>query len=605
MNFRCYTTLLHKAYHQMNGYNRLVRRNTTYYIRARIPNEIRDLVHKNEFIYSLKTHNYYEALEKVRKESYKVDCRINFLRALKMRIQNNELVLDDKDIDKLVLHHLKLVESTFENRYDDIASGSYDTTDLLINSPQHLETAKQQCSEQTQNPELKCVELYIKEYFEEIKNNRKTNYQTAKMISRLDEENIAIIKDYDQPADWVKNAKTALKGLDKYVKDKTADAINDEGWNHSMNPRIKRCLKQLDEEKQKTAQEGHKTSWRAVFKEFSQVKKNDNIDDSSIRENEVCLDTIFTILEKNYIEHITYDDCYNISTWIHNLPRRWQAHCKKKNLPQLVKEGNDKVKISKTTIKKYLQTFKEFLTFCRKRRIITENFRDDFIIPKRHDTISIEEFSKDELKAIFNPATYPNRHNIYHSARYWIPLIALYTGMRLNEICQLYCDDVKYENKIWYFQLTDERPDQHLKNKQSHRIVPIHPKLIEFGLIDYLKDTRKNKKERLFFKLEYSKKNHYAHQISTWFGRYLKEVQIKTRSKVFHSIRHLVKTYLRDCKVPLEYQNAICGWTGTDVGQKVYAGKVPLKNLYEEICKLDYPFLNENLEKIKEMNQTD
>lgn len=587
----------------MNGFNRLVKRNTTYYIRARIPDEIRDLTHRNEFMYSLSTHNYYEALEKVRKESYKVDCKINFLRALKMKIQNNELMLEDKDIDKLVIHHLRLIESTFENKYDDIANGDYDTNNLLINSPHHLERAKQECSAPNEMPELKCVELYIKEYFEEIKDKRTTNYQTAKMIGRLSEENIAIIKDYSKPAEWVKNTRTALKGLDKYVKDKTSEVVNDEGWNHSMNPRIKRCLKQLDEEKQKAAQSSTETPWRKVFKDFSQVKKNNNIDDSSINENEVCLDTIFTILEKKYVESINYDDCSNISNWIHQLPKRWQNHCKREQLAKIVKNGNDLVKISKTTIKKYLQTFKEFLTFCRKRRIIRDNFSDDFDMPQRFERIKIETFTKNELKTIFNPKTYPKRKNIYNSPRYWIPLIALYTGMRLNEICQLYCDDVKYENRVWYFQLTDERPDQHLKNKQSKRIVPIHPKLIEFGLIDYLRETRKDKKERLFYKLMYDKKNHYAHPISTWFGRYLKELHLKNRSKVFHSIRHTTKTFLRDCKIPLEYQNAICGWSGKDTGQKVYAGSVPVKILYEEICKLDYPFLNENLEKIKELNK--
>ena len=101
--------------------------------------------------------------------------------------------------------------------------------------------------------------------------------------------------------------------------DKTSDVVNDEGWNHSMNPRIKRCLKQLDEEKQKASQEEHKTSWKKVFKEFSRVKKNNNIDDNSIRENEVCLDTIFTILNKEYVESITGDDCFNISDWISDM----------------------------------------------------------------------------------------------------------------------------------------------------------------------------------------------------------------------------------------------------------------------------------------------
>lgn len=588
----------------MNGFNRLVRRKATYYIRARIPDDIRDIAHRNEFIYSLRTNNYYDALEKVRKESYKVDCKINFLRALKMKIENGKLLLDDADIDKLVIYHLRLIENTFENRYDDIANGNFNTDDLLINSPRHLEQAKRECKNPNETPELKCVELYIKDYLDEMKNKRDTHYKTSQLISRLDAENIAIIKDYAKPTEWVKNTKTALKGLDKYVMDKTSDVVNDEGWNHSMNPRIKRCLKQLDEEKQKASQEEHKTSWKKVFKEFSRVKKNNNIDDNSIRENEVCLDTIFTILNKEYVESITGDDCFNISDWIHNLPKRWHSHFKSKELGNAVKNGNDKVKISKTTVKKYLQTFKEFLKFCRKRHYITNNFNEDFEIPTRHEKIKVEEFTKEELKEIFNPDTYPIREHVYHSSRYWIPLIALYSGLRLNEICQLYCDDVKYDNsRIWYFQLTDERPDQHLKNKQSKRIVPIHPKLIEFGLLDYLREVRKNKRDRLFFKLVYSKKNHYAHPISTWFAQYLAGLKIKTRSKVFHSFRHTVKTYLRDCKVPLEYQNVICGWTGSDVGQKVYAGKVPLKTLYEEICKLDYPFLNDNLEKIRKLNE--
>ena len=63
----------------MNGHNRLVRRNHTYYLRARIPNSLVYLTHKTQFWYSLKTNNYYEALEKVRKQSYKVDIAINVL----------------------------------------------------------------------------------------------------------------------------------------------------------------------------------------------------------------------------------------------------------------------------------------------------------------------------------------------------------------------------------------------------------------------------------------------------------------------------------------------------------------------------------------------
>ena len=55
----------------MNGHTRLVMRNTTYYIRARIPLALLYLAKSVQFNYSLRSHNYYEAIEKSRKESYK------------------------------------------------------------------------------------------------------------------------------------------------------------------------------------------------------------------------------------------------------------------------------------------------------------------------------------------------------------------------------------------------------------------------------------------------------------------------------------------------------------------------------------------------------
>lgn len=73
-------------------------------------------------------------------------------------------------------------------------------------------------------------------------------------------------------------------------------------------------------------------------------------------------------------------------------------------------------------------------------------------------------FTDDELKKIFNPKTYPRKIAIDRIYDFWVPIIALYSGMRLNEICQLYIDDVvKFNKNIYYFDLTDERKDQHLK----------------------------------------------------------------------------------------------------------------------------------------------
>jgi len=69
-----------------------------------------------------------------------------------------------------------------------------------------------------------------------------------------------------------------------------------------------------------------------------------------------------------------------------------------------------------------------------------------------------------------------------------VPLIGLYSGMRLGEIIQLYVVDVKLEDAIYYFNVTPSPSDEtgpdvkSVKNLSSIRIVPVHSELIKLGL---------------------------------------------------------------------------------------------------------------------------
>ena len=61
---------------------------------------------------------------------------------------------------------------------------------------------------------------------------------------------------------------------------------------------------------------------------------------------------------------------------------------------------------------------------------------------------------------------------------------------------------------------------------------------------------------------------------------------------------------MRDvAKVPLEYQNRLCGWSGSDTGSIVYGGEVPVKRLYQEISKLKYPYLDKSIKELKKKNK--
>lgn len=589
----------------MNCCKRLVKRNNVYYIRARIPDSVQHLAKTAQFFYSLKTYNYYEALAKAREESYKIDLKINLLKGLDMKIKNGELLLDDVDIDRVVVHRLKDVEKVFENRYEEIVDGKFDTTPLKIFTPEKLETARTELkTDNNQALELKCVEMYLKEYFDDLKYNKKSQAQ-IKLVGRLEKEEIPIISDFHKPSEWVKNTKTALRGVDRYIDGKTTAYQNGEEFTGAINPKVKRCLKVVEDEKNKKVRSSRttQTSWEKVFSNFEVNKKNKKaVITTTISGNKNCLYTIFSVLKKTNVEDITRRDCLFINDFIYNLPKHWEQKYKAEQLHDIVKNGTCNNKISLTTAKKYLRTFREFMLFCKKRDNVNESFYDDIEIPQRKEEIIVDGFTPDELKTIFNPSTYPRKNNIYYGYRYWIPIISLYSGMRLNEICQLYVDDIKYIDKTWCFDLTDERDDQSLKNKTSKRRIPVHPKLIELGFIDFVKNVRKNKKDRLFYQLTYKIKTRYTHMMGSWFGRYMSSIHIEGRNKVFHSFRHTVKPYLRDCGIPQEYQNALCGWAAKDIGERVYGGEIPIKRLYDEISKLEYPFLDKTFEELKKLN---
>ena len=587
----------------MNGHNRLVRRNHTYYIRARIPSSLVYLANSTQFWYSLKTNDYYEALAKLPKESHKVNVKINLLREIDMRIRKGQLILDDEDIDKMVKFKLQEVEYIIENREEDIASHKLTPENYTtLSNPENI---KKFPDAQKNQYEIECVELFIKEYFNDLKDNRygTTHRSVVKQIGRIEKEQIPIITNKAAPEEPIMKTLAAIKGLDKYIKDKFDSIEQDVVFNKRINDRVKRCLTALENEKNDRSNTPTTSSpWFKVFAEFAADKRNDRVSENSINKDEKCLETIFAMIGKTTVESITSQDCRNVSRAIYNLPKKWKERYKGKKLSDILAQQNED-HISLTTIKKYLRVFREFMTFCKNNGYNVGDLYNDIRISKVKEAVEREEFSKDELKLIFNVKTYPRKIDIQHPYRFWIPLIALFSGMRLNEICQLYLDDIKCERKVWYFKLTDERKDQHIKNKASKRNVPIHPTLIELGLLDYIKRVKELKKDRLFYQFSYSEKNHYANTMSGWFARYLKQLGIKKNTNAFHSFRHTVKQHLRDSGISIEYQHKLCGWVGGNIGEDVYGRHVSVKKLSNELEKLKYPFLNRNIEAIKKRNK--
>jgi integrase len=153
---------------------------------------------------------------------------------------------------------------------------------------------------------------------------------------------------------------------------------------------------------------------------------------------------------------------------------------------------------------------------------------------------------------------------------YLIPLISLYSGMRVNEICQLYVDDIIEVDGIWCFNNKEDRDEKSLKNENSIRINPIHPDLIEIGLLNFREYQIKKGFKHLWeggkkISCKYYKVHgNHSHYFDKWFnGTFKKHLQLANpQKKTFHSFRHTFLNWYKQNVKLSDYWQAITALTG-------------------------------------------
>lgn len=164
-------------------------------------------------------------------------------------------------------------------------------------------------------------------------------------------------------------------------------------------------------------------------------------------------------------------------------------------------------------------------------------------------------FTKSDLIKIFSNDSFKKRPK--ESWHYWLPILGLYTGARINELCQLYKEDIKKIDGIWCINFNAEKEDQKLKTKSSWRTIPIHKKLIDLGFIDYINDCDGH----IFPTLKYLPEDGYGKYPSKWFSiQRDKMLSPEERDKkTFHSLRHTVANEFKQMGVEYSPASYILG----------------------------------------------
>ena len=249
-----------------------------------------------------------------------------------------------------------------------------------------------------------------------------------------------------------------------------------------------------------------------------------------------------------------------------------------------------------TTINKHLGNLSSFMIWCVNNGYCNTNpFTGMKIKQKKSPRDERDRFSEKELKEIFSKQNYLHLTKVEKDSyyRYWVPIIGCFTGMRENEICSLYLDNIReisgnQRKKRWCIDILEEpnRPDKKLKNQSSRRIVPIHDTLLELGFIDFITLLKKDReRKRVFEELIYSEGT-YGRSISRFFNnRYLPLLGIKTDKNGFHSFRHSVIDHLKQLGVEPHFINELVGHSQGNIDLDRYGKRYNPDILYNKCVK--------------------
>lgn len=217
---------------------------------------------------------------------------------------------------------------------------------------------------------------------------------------------------------------------------------------------------------------------------------------------------------------------------------------------------------------------------------LTKSEREDM-------AIGAEPFTIEELQRIFEPASYL-KYVSGQPARFWLPILALYSGARIEELAQLHRSDICEPQGVPILDIND-LDNKAVKSAAGKRRVPIHPMLLNLGFDAYIKDiNRLYPDEKMLFPHLIKTKNGFSAAVGKAFNKYLVKLGIKPigeqqRTKVFHSYRDTMNNEMGARGVTLEMRCLLVGHELNNVNVLRYTSDTPHQTLLDQaILTLSY-----------------
>lgn len=317
------------------------------------------------------------------------------------------------------------------------------------------------------------------------------------------------------------------------------------------------------------------------------------------------------------VDSIHRMDCEGIRSVIMRLPKNATQRFPKLSLEDAAKvaDAEKLERIGVAAVNNYLHNLSALFKWGVKNWRVVRNPAEGLALPDDRDQRDLRQpFTIDQLKAIFNAPLYTGCQddeegyakpgpNVIRRGRFWVPLLSLWTGMRMGECCQLHVDDVTTLDGVPVILIddagepgADDADKKRVKTEAGKRFVPVHPELQRIGFLAFAEAMRGRGEKRLFPELKPDALGYLSGPFSKWFNdkrRFIGKLDMDVKGVAFHSFRHNYRDALREAEIGLERVRALGGWRRDSEGEEAIYGKgLKAATLYKEIEKVGYAGLD-------------
>ncbi|VXB32604.1 site-specific integrase [Massilia sp. 9I] len=261
-----------------------------------------------------------------------------------------------------------------------------------------------------------------------------------------------------------------------------------------------------------------------------------------LKKVKTVMPALLQVVGNKPIGSLTQSDILEFFDTVQCLPPRWSDVCRQRGITLRELAERRVGEMSKGTFDgTYMAAMAPFLKYCRGRwqdkgwpmTVTVEGIQ--YLGSRRDPEFGQRHFKQDELKRLFQGSEMAALAKSQTEAyKFWLPHVGLFSGARVNELCQVNPQlDIRQDEKsgFWFFDITEDSAshkdvEKSVKTKSSKRCVPIHPQLVELGFLRYVEHIKKQGHTLLFPGFPPSV-GRASPKAGEWFGDFLRDLNLR------------------------------------------------------------------------------